>query len=62
MKENGMDMACKSNTEKVRQFIDSLLRNTEKIKYGHAGIDFKIHEGKIVSATHSVTEMRREDV
>jgi len=40
--------------------IARLSDNASRVKHGEAGIILKIHEGKIVHITHSVTETARE--
>jgi len=37
-----------------------LSENAGRVKHGEAGVTLKIHEGKIVHVTHSVTETARE--
>jgi hypothetical protein len=40
--------------------ITRLSNNAGRVKHGEAGVILKIHEGKIVHITHSVTETARE--
>jgi hypothetical protein len=40
--------------------IARLSDNASKVKHGEAGVILKIHEGKIVHVTHTVTETSRE--
>jgi hypothetical protein len=40
--------------------IARLSENAGRIKHGEVGLVLKVHEGKIVHITHSVTETARE--
>lgn len=38
---------------------DRMAENASKIKYGIVGVEIKIHDGRIVSVMHSMTEKRK---
>ena len=40
--------------------IARLSDNASRVKHGETGVILKIHEGKIVHVTHTVTETARE--
>jgi len=42
--------------------IKSLEGNIRRIKYGEASVSFKVHDGRVVSVTHSLTENTRKVV
>jgi len=41
---------------KTNDIMSQLLANAARVKYGEAMVTLKIHEGKIVHVTHSITE------
>ena len=39
---------------------DRLFENVSKVKYGQISVSLKVHSGRIVDITHTVTESMRE--
>jgi hypothetical protein len=46
--------------ERQKAVANRLFENISKIRYGSASVTLKIHDGRIVDITHTVTESQRE--
>ena len=44
------------DTQKTASLIERLAQNIAKIRYGTVSVTLKIHDGRVVDITHSVTE------
>jgi hypothetical protein len=53
-------MANDQIRQKAEGIVSRLLETAGNIRYGTAGVEFKIHNGRIVDVTHTVTESMRE--
>lgn len=45
----------------IGSIADRLFENVSKIKFGQVSVSLKIHSGRLVDITHSLTESMRED-
>lgn len=50
------------NTKDIRQkeIVETLFSNANRILFGLASVELKIHEGRLVAVTYSVTENTRQ--
>jgi hypothetical protein len=46
----------------LQTVIAKLLDNLKAIKYGDVSVTFKLHDSRIVSVTHTVTESTRQSI
>jgi hypothetical protein len=54
-------MADNAIRQKAEGIVSRLLEAARNIRYGAAGIEFRIHNGRIVDVVHTVTESMREN-
>jgi len=47
-------------TEKQKEIAETLFRNAEKISFGTAGVELKIHAGKCVNIIYTISENTRQ--
>ena len=45
---------------RIAALADRLLMNAAAVKYGSVSVTLRLHEGRIVDVTHSVTEQTKE--
>jgi hypothetical protein len=53
-------MANDQIRQKAEGIVSRLLETAGNIRYGAAGVEFKIHNGRVVDVIHTVTESMRE--
>ena len=54
-------MVNESTRQKAEGIVSRLLEAAGNVRYGTAGVEFRIHNGRIVDVTHTVTESMREN-
>jgi hypothetical protein len=47
-------------TEKQKEVMETLFRNAEKLSFGSASVELKIHAGKCVNIIYTTSENTRE--
>lgn len=47
-------------TEKQKEVMETLFRNAEKLSFGSASVELKIHAGKCVNIIYTTSENIRE--
>jgi hypothetical protein len=52
----------KDDITSLLSIAQTLKENLSHIKYGEASVNFKVHAGRIVSVTHSLTENTRKTI
>jgi hypothetical protein len=50
----------KNNSSTFLLITQTLKENVSHIKYGEASVNLKVHAGRVVSVTHSLTENTRK--
>ena len=46
--------------DRLAAIVERLAANTASIRYGTAAVTLRIHDGRIVDITHTVTESQKE--
>jgi hypothetical protein len=54
-------MKTQSDTQ-LETVMSRVLDNLKAIKYGDVSVTFKVHDSRIVSVTHTVTESTRQSI
>jgi 16S rRNA U516 pseudouridylate synthase RsuA-like enzyme len=42
--------------------LETLVENLSRIQYGEVSLTYRLHNGRIVSVTHTVTESTRQSI
>jgi hypothetical protein len=53
-------MNNRHNEIKQREIIETLFTNASKVLFGMVSVELKIHEGRCVAITYSITENTRQ--
>jgi hypothetical protein len=56
----GTAMTSGNASPKVEKLVGTLLQDISEIKYGEVTLSLRVHDGRVVSVTHTVTESVRE--